>query len=359
MNERLLNKLLKRKVSGTLRTLQIPKNGIDFFSNDYIGLSKFNIPISHEPNGSTGSRLLSGNSLEAERCELRLAEHFKAEAALIFNSGYVANVGLLSAVLQRGDLVLYDQYVHASSRDGLRLSLAESLSFKHNNIEDLRTKLKKSKAATNYVLVESLYSMDGDVAPLSEITELCKSLNAYLIVDEAHAGGVYGRGGRGMCIESQVESDVFARIVTFGKAYGCHGAVVLGSNTLKSFLVNFSRSFIYSTALPSSSYKVIEQLVTKTNIEERLQLLKQNITYFRKQCHSLEFLSDLNSPIQILEFENREILEDLVRRIRSHGIFTKAIYPPTVPEGKSRLRLCLHAFNTENEIDILTMCLLR
>jgi 8-amino-7-oxononanoate synthase len=137
MNERLLNKLIKRKASGTLRTLQIPETGIDFFSNDYIGLSKINIPTSKEPNGSTGSRLLSGNSPEAERCELKLAKHFKAEAALIYNSGYAANIGLLSAILQRGDLVFYDQYVHASSRDGLRLSLAESTSFKHNDIEDL------------------------------------------------------------------------------------------------------------------------------------------------------------------------------------------------------------------------------
>ena len=359
MNERLLNKLIKRKASGTLRTLQIPETGIDFFSNDYIGLSKINIPTSKEPNGSTGSRLLSGNSPDAERCELKLAKHFKAEAALIYNSGYAANIGLLSAILQRGDLVFYDQYVHASSRDGLRLSLAESTSFKHNDIEDLCTKLKKSKADTNYVLIESLYSMDGDLAPLIEIANLCKSFNAYLIVDEAHAGGVYGQGGRGLCLASQVESDVFARIVTFGKAYGSHGAVVLGSNTLKSYLVNFSRSFIYSTALPPSSYKAIEQLVTNTNIEESLLLLKQNIIYFRKHCQSLEFLSDLNSPIQILEFQNQEILEDLVHRIKSHGIYTKAIYPPTVPQGKSRLRLCLHAFNTENEIDILTRCLLQ
>ncbi|MDG1349810.1 MAG: aminotransferase class I/II-fold pyridoxal phosphate-dependent enzyme [Crocinitomicaceae bacterium] len=360
MNESLLDKLLKRKSTGTLRSLQVPGDGIDFFSNDYIGLSQVKIS-GHTPisNGATGSRLLSGNSKQAELCEYNLATHFKSESALVYNSGYVANLGLLSAILQREDEVFYDEYIHASSRDGIRLSFSKSTAFKHNDVEDLRFKLKKSKAKINYVLIESLYSMDGDIAPLSEIANLCAINNAYLIVDEAHAGGVYGLQGKGLCFESNISPQVFARIITFGKAYGAHGAVVLGSQTLKEFLINFSRGFIYSTALPPTFYQDIAALVTHKSIEESIFTLKKRIHYFRERCSSLSFLSAETSPIQILEFNNKELLEQRVEQLKSVGIHTKGIYPPTVPAGKSRLRLCLHSYNTEKEIDILAGVLLQ
>ena len=358
MNDRLLKKLLKRKASGTFRALQIPNKGIDFFSNDYLGLSK--VEIDHtksEFNGSTGSRLLSGNSSIAEECESILATHFDAASALVFGSGYVANLGLLSAILQRGDLVFYDQYVHASSRDGIRLSLAGSVSFKHNDVLDLENKLSQSKSDINYVLIESLYSMDGDLAPLKEIASVCAKYNAYLIVDEAHACGVYGEMGRGLCYKHNLLSKVFARIVTFSKAYGSHGAVILGSVSLKEYLVNFSRSFIYSTALPPSNYKDISQLVKQKELDVLRSNLQSNISYFRRLCDLLSFLSDATSPIQILEYANPVELEEVVCRLKEISIYTKGIYPPTVPEGKSRLRLCLHAFNTRNEIEVLARCL--
>lgn len=358
MNDRLLKKLLKRKASGTFRALQIPNKGIDFFSNDYLGLSK--VAIDHtksEFNGSTGSRLLSGNSSIAEECESILATHFDAASALVFGSGYVANLGLLSAILQRGDLVFYDQYVHASSRDGIRLSLAGSVSFKHNDVLDLENKLSQSKSDINYVLIESLYSMDGDLAPLKEIASVCAKYNAYLIVDEAHACGVYGEMGRGLCYKHNLLSKVFARIVTFSKAYGSHGAVILGSVSLKEYLVNFSRSFIYSTALPPSNYKDISQLVKQKELDVLRSNLQSNISYFRRLCDLLSFLSDATSPIQILEYANSVELEEVVCRLKEISIYTKGIYPPTVPEGKSRLRLCLHAFNTRNEIEVLARCL--
>lgn len=358
MNDRLLKKLLKRKVSGTLRELQIPNEGIDFFSNDYLGLSKVAINnTKSEFNGSTGSRLLSGNNSIAEECESILATHFEAPSALVFGSGYVANLGLLSAVLQRGDLVIYDQYVHASSRDGIRLSLADSVSFKHNDVLDLENKLSQSKSDINYVLIESLYSMDGDLAPLKEIASVCSEYNAYLIVDEAHACGVYGDMGKGLCYKHNLLSKIFARIITFGKAYGSHGAVILGSESLKEYLVNFSRSFIYSTALPPSNYKDISQLVKRKELNVLRSNLQSNISYFRGLCDSLFFLSDVTSPIQILEYANPEELEEVVCRLKEVSIYTKGIYPPTVPEGKSRLRLCIHAFNTKREIEVLARCL--
>jgi 8-amino-7-oxononanoate synthase len=358
MNERLLKKLLKRKELGNFRSLHIPEAGIDFFSNDYLGLSK--VAISNAQlgyNGSTGSRLLSGNSSIAEECESILAAHFNAESALVFGSGYVANLGLLSAVLQRGDLVFYDQYIHASSRDGIRLSMADSVSFKHNDVLDLRNKLANSKSKCNYVLIESLYSMDGDLAPLIEIASICDEHDAYLIVDEAHACGVYGSMGKGLCYQKNVLSKIFARIITFGKAYGSHGAAVLGAESLKAYLVNFSRSFIYSTALPPSNYRDISQLVRLQELNQLRSDLTSNVSYFRKLCDSLSFLSDTTSPIQILEYPNAVELEEVVSRLKDHAIYTKGIYPPTVPEGKSRLRLCIHAFNTKEEIEVLATCL--
>jgi len=358
MNDRLLDKLLKRKELGTFRALQIPDQGIDFFSNDYLGLSK--VPTSNsqfEFNGSTGSRLLSGNSSIAEECESILATHFDAESALVYGSGYVANVGLLSAILQRGDVVFYDQYVHASSRDGMRLALSDSVSFKHNDVSDLSNKLSKSASQNNYVLVESLYSMDGDLAPLIEIASICDEHDAYLIVDEAHACGVYGSMGKGLCYQKNVLSKIFARIITFGKAYGSHGAAVLGAESLKAYLVNFSRSFIYSTALPPSNYRDISQLVRLQELNQLRSDLTSNVSYFRRLCESLSFLSDTTSPIQILEYPNAVELEEVVCRLKDHAIYTKGIYPPTVPEGKSRLRLCIHAFNTKEEIEALATCL--
>ncbi len=360
MNERLLKKLLKRKESGNLRTLEIPDQGIDFFSNDYLGLSKrANYNYEALPNGSTGSRLLSGNSIIAEECESILANHFDSKSALVYGSGYAANLGLLSAILQRGDVVFYDQYIHASSRDGIRLSLADSVSFKHNDLKDLSNKLSKKRFQNNYVLVESLYSMDGDLAPLKEIASICDEYNAYLIVDEAHAAGIYGEMGKGLCFENKILSKVFARVITFGKAYGIHGATVLGSEILKEYLINFSRSFIYSTALPPSDYRAIPELVQHKELNELRAGLQENISFFRDLCGVKSFLSDPTSPIQILEFEESKELEAIVSGLKKHSIYTKGIYPPTVPVGKSRLRLCLHAFNSQKEIEILASCLLK
>lgn len=358
MNERLLKKLLKRKELGNFRTLQIPEAGIDFFSNDYLGLSKVATSNSKlEYNGSTGSRLLSGNSIIAVECESILAAHFEAESALVFGSGYVANLGLLSAVLQRGDLVFYDQYIHASSRDGIRLSMADSVSFKHNDVLDLTNKLASSNSKCNYVLIESLYSMDGDLAPLIEIASICDEHNAYLIVDEAHACGVYGEMGKGLCYQNNILPQIFARIITFGKAYGSHGAAVLGAESLKAYLVNFSRSFIYSTALPPSNYEDISNHVRLEELNELRSNLQSNVSYFRALCKVLPFLSDETSPIQILEYTNPLELEEVVCRLKDNSIYSKGIYPPTVPEGKSRLRLCIHAFNTRKELEVLARCL--
>ncbi|HJU45272.1 MAG TPA: aminotransferase class I/II-fold pyridoxal phosphate-dependent enzyme [Chitinophagaceae bacterium] len=253
----LIKRLKERKEQNAYRQLKLPDGKIDFCSNDYLGIVKNNLIKEQSlKTGSTGSRLLAGNYELIEEVEKELAAFHQAEAGLIFNSGYDANVGLLSSVLQRGDTIIYDYLSHASLRDGIRLSFAQSFSFAHNDLGDLE---KKLKAATGniFVVTESVFSMDGDKAPLNEIVQLCEKYRAHLIVDEAHATGVVGEKGEGLVQELGLQHRCFARIHTFGKAIGCHGAVVLGSEALRNFLINFSRAFIYTTALPETSIAAI------------------------------------------------------------------------------------------------------
>ena len=272
----LLNKLTRRKEDGLVRQLFPQSNLIDFSSNDYLGFAKskdvFDLSknevskvASHSLpfNGSTGSRLLTGNSSYAEDLEKFIANYHKAEAGLIFNSGYSANIGLISSVAGKDDVIFYDELSHASIYDGVRLSKAGSFPFRHNDLSHLEERLMFFKASHKkdsscFVIVESVYSMDGDFAPLKEIAFLCDKYQADLIVDEAHATGIFGEKGEGRVVELGLEEKVFARVHTFGKALGCHGAIVLGSDTLRSYLINYARSFIYTTALPLHSLATIK-----------------------------------------------------------------------------------------------------
>ena len=356
MDEKLKKKILNRKNEGTLRELSQNLSEIDFFSNDYLGLAKENFIAPNLTQGSSGSRLLSGNSNEAMNCENILSLFFDAEDALIFNSGYDANLGLISAVAQRGDYILYDEYIHASIRDGIKLSLASSHSFKHNDCDDLKRHLNSIKG-TVYVVVESLYSMDGDMAPLMGIQAISEEHGAYLIIDEAHSGGVFGSNGRGIVHARGMQSKIFGRVLTFGKAYGYHGAVILCSSSLKEYLVNYCRSFIYTTALPIATYSSIAQRVQSSSIKDRQLELHENITYFREKMLDFDILSEENSPIQVLEFDNKEALLSLVKKMINAGIYTKPIFPPTVPKDAFRIRLCIHSFNSKEEIDLLVSCL--
>jgi len=345
-------KLEARKKNGGLRSLSLLGEFMDFFSNDYLGFSKDAPPTAGKASGSTGSRLLSGNSREAEQTEAFLADFFGTEAALIFNSGYDANLGFFSAVPQRGDTVLYDALIHASVRDGIRLSHADAFSFSHNDVADLEKKIRKAKG-TVFVAVESLYSMDGDQAPLREIAEVCKSSGAKLVVDEAHAGGVWGFIGKGLVDELNLVPAVFARVFTFGKAYGAHGACVVGDAELVDYLTNFARSLIYTTAMPPRQYVEIQQAVVRSVEQAPRQKLQENINYFREVFNKLDFISDLRSPVQVIAVNNAEKAVELANLLQQNGLAVKAILSPTVPEGAERLRICLHAFNTPEEIDRL------
>ena len=320
MDSKLIDKLNKRKTEGTLRSLSFFDGMVDFCSNDYLGLSYIETKNLSTKHGSTGSRLISGNSKEAEQCESFLANYFDSEAALVFNSGYDVNIGFFSAVPQRNDIILYDEKIHASVRDGIRLSFATSFSFEHNSIQDLAAKLERCNG-TVYIAIESLYSMDGDLAPIEEIAELAEKFGAYLIVDEAHASGVVGQKGKGIIDHLSLNSKVFVRIITFGKAYGSHGAAILGSLKLKEFLINFARSFIYTTALSPSTFARIKQMV--------------------------EFS---HSEIELIGIGDIKKTKNLSLLLQQNNFAVKPIYSPTVKKGEEGIRICIHSFNTYEEI---------
>jgi 8-amino-7-oxononanoate synthase len=254
--------LLDRKSNGSLRTLTNTQNKADFVSNDYLGLAHSKElhqliearyqQIKNPANGSTGSRLLAGNSELAEEVEAQLSTTFLAEQTLLFNSGYVANLAALSCLPQKGDTILYDELVHACMHDGARLSRADRFSFKHNDLTDLENKLKVAKGKI-FIAVESVYSMDGDQSPLAELVTLAEQYQAHIILDEAHSTGAYGKNGGGLAVSLWLQSKIAIRIYTFGKAMGVHGACVAGSKTLINYLINFARPFIYSTAMSPHS----------------------------------------------------------------------------------------------------------
>jgi 8-amino-7-oxononanoate synthase len=354
MNEHFLEvKLNERKQLNAYRELRLQKNVVDFCSNDYLGLSNAlsNDKLEEEKfsSGSKGSRLLAGNYPLIEEVEKEIAAFHESTAGLIFNSGYDANVGLMSCAAQRGDTILYDHLSHASIRDGVRLSFAQSYSFAHNDVVDLEKKLKTA-TGTVFVITESVFSMDGDVAPLEAIVQLCKQYNARLIVDEAHATGIIGAKGEGLAQQLQLHQHCFARIHTFGKALGCHGAIVLGSYLLREYLINFSRAFIYTTALPESAIAVVRKAyqLFPGMYEERNQLL-QLINSF--QNLALDFvIPKSNTPIQAVIIPGNDVVKFVAARLQQQQLDVRAILYPTVPKGSERLRVVLHSFNTVEQV---------
>ncbi|MCH9627264.1 MAG: 8-amino-7-oxononanoate synthase 2 [Chlamydiales bacterium] len=299
----------------------LPKKSskIDFASNDYLGFAKSKALHTRfcekvqrvQQIGSTGSRLLTGNSLYCEQLEKRIAAYHNQERALLFSSGYTANLGLLSAIAGRDDYIVYDEKVHASIRDGITLSRARHFSFRHNDLNHLEIQIRRCRRPP-YVVVESIYSTDGSRAPLQELAKLCAE---HLIVDEAHATGVYGPG--------LVTTPVLARVHTFGKALGVQGACVTGSRRLIDYLITTSRPFIYSTALS------MPQLVA---IECAYDLLEKQKPF------------PFSSPILAIPMHQIPSSEEFDIRLLRY---------PTVPRGEECVRICFHTFNTQNEVDRL------
>lgn len=353
--------MAQRREKGFLRDLKHSFPAVDFSSNDYLGFSCKGLLAEQlktlEPSlriGSTGSRLISGNSALYEELEREIALFHHAPAALLYNSGYDANLGLLSSVPQKNDLILSDELIHASLIDGIRLSYATNYKFRHNDLEALHELVirHRDKYEQIYVVVESVYSMDGDSAPLREMAELCKNYQLYLIVDEAHAIGIFGKQGRGLCEELRIEKDCFARIYTHGKAMGCHGAAIAGSAELKHFLINFSRSFIYTTAMPEHSLLAIKAAYRLLLTSSGIGALHANIDYFNSRLSGISVIKS-NSAIHCKLVAGNQQVQALENDCAQNGLFVKAIKSPTVKEGQERVRVCLHAFNTKEEIDRL------
>ena len=370
--KKLIEKIELRKQNNALRKLDVDtKCLVDFSSNDYIGFSKskaiYNNTIQYlkthhiTANGATGSRLLSGNHGLYAVVEQQLSAFYKIPSALVFNSGYNANVGFFSSIPQRGDVILYDAFIHASIRDGMLMSNAKAYKFEHNNLSSLTSLLERFKNQCHaiYVVTESVFSMDGDTPDLISLTQLCKKHDAFLVVDEAHAVGVFGENGAGLVQSLNLQRDVFARIVTFGKALGCHGAAILGSELLKQYLVNFSRSFIYTTALSPHSLAAIHVAYNAIAVLPASKKIDQNIIFFKAKVKALGLESIFitsQSAIHCCVIAGNVRVKNIAQKIRDAGFNVKAILSPTVPKNKERLRFCLHSYNTHQEIsDVLEL----
>ena len=363
--ENLIQKLENRKQNNSLRKLPVFNNLVDFSSNDYIGFSKSEsiFKLIHAylleneifQNGASGSRLISGNHSLYQITETFIAEFHDAESALIFNSGYDANVGFFSAVPQRNDVILYDELSHASIRDGIVMSNAKSYKFNHNDFEDLKRLIQKFPDTNIYIVTETVFSMDGDSPNLEELADLSEKYNCYLVVDEAHTLGVFGDKGEGLIQYLNLHKRIFARIMTFGKGLGCHGSVILGSGELKEYLVNFARSFIYTTGLSPHSVATILVAYQQLDVQkETIEKLRQNIVLFNQQKNLLglkPMFVRSKSAIQSAIVPGNENAKQLAQQLQDKGFDIKAILSPTVPEGQERLRFCIHSYNSEEEIN--------
>ncbi|GAB5398679.1 MAG: pyridoxal phosphate-dependent aminotransferase family protein [Aureisphaera sp.] len=366
---KLQDKILERTNNGSLRQLNGPNENIDFSSNDYLGFSKSEsifdrageILVSQKlkQNGATGSRLLSGNHQLYQIAENQIAHFHKSDAALIFNSGYDANVGVFSSIPQRGDVILFDELCHASIRDGIRMSHAKAYKYAHNDyksLESLCQTVVKNRLGGGeiYIVTESVFSMDGDSPDLQVMVELAKKYGARCIVDEAHALGILGEKGEGMVQELNLQDAFFARIITFGKALGCHGAVVLGKREVIDYLINFARSFVYTTGLPPHTIATVsagyEQLATDSKMVKELH---HNIAILRNEIkmNNLDnrFIAS-NSAIHSMVIPSNRAVKEFADFLCGKGFDVKPILSPTVPIGEERLRICLHSFNSENDI---------
>ena len=366
---KLQQKLAKREEENAIRKPKPTDGSVDFSSNDYLGLAQdlelykqaHELVVKNGPpyNGSTGSRLLTGHQTLADEVEEAICEHHGAEAALLFTSGYTANIGLLTAVAQKGDVLLYDRLSHASIREGVRLSLATETKYNHLDLEDLEQKLQSLRSEAEreiFIVTESVFSMDGDMPDLVEWVALAEKYRARLIVDEAHALGVVGNTGEGMVAKHGLQDRVFATILTYGKAAGAHGAAVLGSNELRTSLLNFSRSQIYTTALSPHSLASLKAIYTHFGSEQhkdQLNALQANIRLFREGITDPELKNAFipkGSHIQACIIPSNKAVKHVAQRLNDKGFDIRPILSPTVARGKERLRISLHSFNQKEEI---------
>ena len=392
LEKKLRDRLDNRYAKSKLRKLTLsPASAVDFSSNDFLSLStspllrtafleELKRYSSTFAIGSGGSRLLDGNSAYADQLEEEIAAFHNAPTGLLWNSGFDANSGLFACIPQPGDLIIYDELIHASVHDGMKLSrAARCIPFAHNTVSDLRQLVERLVTEDEeirhgrknvFIAVESVYSMDGDLAPLKEIKDLKEELlpkgNCHIIVDEAHATGVLGPNGRGLVSQLGLEKDIFARLHTFSKGLACSGAILLCSPLVRSYLINYARPMIFTTFMPFPSLAAIkvsysllssgktQALVTHLrNLTLRLHsLLQQMLSKFVGYATIDKILSIPEScpqsPIFSLVTEHPR---SLAKYSQDGGFVVRAVVPPTVPTR--RVRVCLHAGNSMKEVENL------
>ena len=349
---------------GRLRRL-IPRQGRDFASNDYLSLSHdpaiaqavAEAIAQGVPVGSGGSRLLRGNAPEHEALEEKAAGFFGSEAALFFSTGFAANTAIFAALAQKGDLILADELIHASAHDGLRMSRAEHLLIRHNDVSAFEAAIRHWRLQGGkgrvWIAFETLYSMDGDIAPVADLARLADAEGAWLILDEAHATGVYGPQGKGLAAALEGQENVVS-LHTCGKGLGVEGALVCATGTIKDFLVNRARPFIFSTG-PSPLMAVavsaaLDRIAQADDLRDRLTKLRAHAE--RAICQRLGFPPSGSQIIPVILGEDKRTMR-VAEALQAAGFDIRGIRPPTVPRGTSRLRLSLTLNVDEDDVSAL------
>jgi len=340
------------KADGRLRALK-PRGGVDFVSNDYLALASAprmrkavaSALAAGTPIGSGGSRLLRGNCEEHEKLEAEAARFFGAETALFFGGGYVANFALLTTLPQRGDLIVVDSLVHASIHEGVRAGRAAFCESLHNDPQSIADKIRdwRTEGGTGrvWIVVESIYSMDGDFAPLKELVAIADSYDAFLIVDEAHATGVFGEQGRGLTAPFEGRENLIV-IHTCGKALGAVGAIVMLPRVLRDFMVNRCRPLIFATApSPLMAVAVQEGLSILQQEPDRQQRLARLVAFTHRELAARGARSPSHSQIVPYIVGDNARAMALAHAMQTRGFDIRGIRPPTVPPGTARLRISL------------------
>lgn len=351
------------------RTLSHQRPSIDFTSNDYLALAnstrlKNAIKAAIDEGvavGAGGSRVLRGNHDVFAKLEAHAAHFFQSESALYFSSGYAANIAIFATLPRARDFILYDEYVHASMHDGIRASLAKALAFRHNDIEDIVTKIKKWRLQGGkgrpWIAVESLYSMEGDRSPLAAIISFIDEYDGFLVIDESHATGVFGSHGQGLAA-SFAGRDNIIRMHTCGKALGVSGALISTNKIFVDYLINRARTFIYSTApSPLSAVAVNEALKILNDEPKRRAKLTSLYTFANKEISMHSNINGNGSQIIPIEIGDNHLTLRIAARMQEQGFDLRAIRPPTVPIGRSRLRIAITLHVSENEIKRMWRCL--
>jgi len=337
-------------------------------SNDYLGLANHPSVVEAMQEvsevygvGSGASHLVNGHSHHHHQLENALAEFTGRDRALLFSTGYMANMGVIAALVGRGDTVFEDRLNHASLIDGGLLSRAQFTRFRHNDTDQLDSQLKKAgDKGRKLVVVDGVFSMDGDIAPLPELVKLCEDNNAHLMVDDAHGFGVFGESGAGCAQHFGLDQQQLPILIgTFGKAFGTFGAFVAGSDALIESLIQFARPYIYTTAMPPAiAASTLASLNIIKNDTARRQRLHERIAQFRQGCAAAGVvLMPSDSPIQPVLLGDDKAVLDGANRLKAEGILVGAIRPPTVPEGAGRLRITLSASHSEDNIQQLIQAL--